>query len=155
MGLIVTDQRWNDHFIGWLGERFGDWAPPPDTRTIAYVDTTAESYTPGDEILTCTVFSRWTPHTCEVSLATNGSKQSKASRTYIFTIFDYVFNHAGKSRFYTFVGVDNEKSIILQQMLGLNLEARLADHFGEGKDAFLFGITKRQWQQGKWSSPHK
>lgn len=152
MGMIVTDQRWQPQLLGWLNDRCPGVKDIEGTiRTLAYVDAQPDAVASPDDILTVCALSRWTQHTCEATLATNGAKRAKASREFIWTVFDYVFNHAGRSRLYTFVQTDNVKSIAVQQMLGLQQEAILADHFGPGKDAALFGITKAQWLAGPWA----
>jgi hypothetical protein len=148
--VIISPAR-NEEFCEWLYQHggVGSRINANEARCIAYVQV-ADGV---EEVLTVCALSRWTLGSCEASLASNGTKQAKASRQYIWTIFDFAFNHAGKTRMHTFVATDNHKSIAVQNMLGLKQEAVLKDHFGEGKDALLFGITKADWQKGKWASP--
>jgi RimJ/RimL family protein N-acetyltransferase len=149
--VVITDQARCAEFCEWLYQHGGVNAPlnVAEARTLAYALVHDDGT---EEILTVCALTRWKPHSCEASLASDGSKRSKASREYIWTIFDYVFRFAGRSRLETYVAVDNHKSIAVQYMLGLKQEAQLEDHFGEGKDALLFGITQRQWQKGPWAS---
>jgi hypothetical protein len=151
--MIVTNQRFQPLLMQWLEQRCpGVLGIEGTVHAIAYVDAEVSAPCREEDVLTVCALSRWTPHTCEATLASNGAKRAKASREYIWTIFDYVFNQAGRSRLYTFVGVDNDKSIAIQLMLGLRQEAVLSDHFGEGKDGLLFSITKSQWLAGPWAS---
>lgn len=151
--MIVISQAFKPQFVQWLSDRCPGFDQVEGTiHTLALIDANEGDVMREEDVLTVCALSRWTPGSCEATLASNGAKRAKASREYIWTIFDYVFNKAGRSRLYTFVGVDNEKSIAVQHMLGLKQEALLRDHFGEGKDALLFGITKTDWQNGPWAS---
>lgn len=150
---IITDQRFQPVLLEWLDERCPSVAETEGTiYTIAYVDAPEDDIARVEDVLTVCALTRWTTHTCEATLATNGAKRAKASREYIWTIFDYVFNKAGRSRLVTHVAVDNHKSIAVQHMLGMKQVAVLEDYFGEGKDVIQFGLTKRQWQKGPWAT---
>jgi RimJ/RimL family protein N-acetyltransferase len=150
-GIVVTDQRWAPLFSQWLSERFTGEVrlDPTTTRFIAYV-LEGESE---PEILTVAAFSNWQRGSVEVTLATDGSKRQKASRAFIYTCFDFAFNHCGKSRLSCHSRVDNIKSHAVQEMLGLTRVALLKDHYGEDEDAYLYGITKREWLAGPWALP--
>lgn len=153
MSKVITDQKYTPLFVRWLDERCPGFGSVEGTiHTIAFVDPQPDNIARQEDVLTVCALSRWTPHSCEATLASNGAKRAKASREYIWTIFNHVFNVHGRSRLYVFVGVENAKSIVIQAMLGLTQEAVLRDHFGEGKDALLFGITKTQWLAGQWAS---
>lgn len=152
--MIVTDQHWQPAFVEWL-DRYCPGFKNVEGRviTFAYVDAEPDAPAQEEDVLTVIALSRWTANTCEVTVATNGAKKPKATRKLIWTVFDYVFNVANCSRLYAFCSVDNDKSIAVQENLCLTREARLADHYGEGKDAFLYGITKAQWLNSRWATP--
>ncbi len=149
---VIADQSHAALFAAFLDARM----PAPieldldRTRFIALVDIPEDRPATIGDILTVCALNRWTPHTCEATLASSGGKRQKATREYITTIFDFVFNHAKRSRLITHVAVENEKSIAVQHMLGMKQEALLRDHFGEDQDALLFGLTKREWLAGPW-----
>lgn len=149
--LIVTDQRHAPFFCAWLAEHCpGANLDPATAHTIAYV---TENEDGSHEVLAVCALSNWQAGSVEATVATDGSKRQKASRDFIFTTFDYAFNHAGKSRISCHSRTDNVKSHAVQEMLGLRRIALLEDHYGEGQDAYLYGITKREWLQGPWSRP--
>ena len=153
MMQVIADQSHAPLFAAFLDGRM----PEPieldlqRTRFIALVDVPEDRPATLDDILTVCALNRWTPHTCEATLASSGAKRQKATREYITAVFDFVFNHAGRSRLITHVAVDNEKSIAVQHMLGMKQEAVLRDHFGEDRNAVLFGLTKRDWLAGPWA----
>jgi RimJ/RimL family protein N-acetyltransferase len=157
MSKVITDQKLAAALLEWMAEEFkvqlgNEWMPPTDARTIAFINPEPDNIARKQDVIAVCALSRWTTHTCEATLATSEIQHLKANREFIWTIFDYVFNHAGKSRMYTFVHVKNLKSIAVQKKLGMSQDAVLADHFGEGEDAVLFGITKKQWLSGRWGS---
>lgn len=153
MSKIIVDQRFAPALLKWLDERCPGVAKLEGTQyLLAFVKPQEDDIAREEDILCVCALNRFTEHTCEATLATNGSKQSKANREFIWTIFNYVFNVAGLSRFNTIVSVDNEKSIAVQHMLGLTVDCVLKDQLGEGKDAYLFSLTKREWLAGKWAT---
>lgn len=148
---IVVDQTHAPFFCAWLAQHCpGANLDPSVARTIAYV---LEHDDGTHDVLAVCALSNWQAGSVEATVATDGSKRQKASRDFIFTTFDYAFNFAGKSRISCHSRTDNVKSHAVQEMLGLKKIALLEDHYGEGQDAFLYGITKRQWLAGPWSQP--
>jgi len=120
-----------------------------ECRTIGHVLVHGDGST---EVLGAVALHRWTDHTCDATIASDGTKRW-ASRLFIFTVYDWAFRHADKSRVNFIVRPSNADSVLLQERLGHVLEARLADAFGDGQDALLYGLTRRAWRQSKWSSP--
>lgn len=144
----VTDQTYAPIFRTWLAKHLGTDFDPEDTRFIASVLEEDGEFA----IVGCTALNRWTEGACEAHASSDGSKRQKIDRSYIFTTFDYAFNHADKSCLLTYVSVDNPKSLYLQEMLGFTKVGTVSGYYGEGKDAQLFSITKQQWLDGKWGS---
>lgn len=155
--VIVTDQKYAPMFLQWMAGRIGvdiGGFSPDECRTIAHVLFYDDGQPP--EILAVVAFNRWSPFACEGNIASDGTRRW-FSRDFAYTIYDYVFRHAGKTRFNFTVSVDNEAAIAMHEGLGHNYVARLEDAFGEDKDAFIYGLTRKQWMAGRWSksSNHK
>lgn len=134
-------------FRGWLADHLGI-VFDENARYVASVLEENGAYS----IVGCTALNNWTEGHVEAHAASDGSKRQKIDRKYIWTTFDYAFNHAGKSCMVTFVATDNHKSLALQELLGFTRVGLVPDYYGEGKDAYLFSITKQQWLDGKWGS---
>lgn len=150
--IIVTDQQYAPVFLKWMGERIGGDIgafDADDCRTIAHVLLHADRK---PEILAVVAINRWSPFACEGNIASDGSRRW-FSRRFAFTIYDFVFRHAAKTRFNFTTSVDNEAAIVMHRKLGHSYVARLEDAFGEEKDALMFGLTRKQWMAGPWAKP--
>lgn len=144
----ITDQSYAPVFQAWMTEHLGITFDLEDTRYIASVlEEDGELHVVG-----CTAINDWTEAACEAHACTDGSKRQKIDRSYIYTVFDYVFRHNGKNCLTTHVSTANTKSLALQEMLGFSKVGIIPGYYGEGKDAQLFSITKQQWLDGKWGS---
>lgn len=152
--LIVTDQQYAPVFLEWMRDRIaGDIGEfdANDCRTIAHVLLRDDSL---PEILAVVAINRWSPFACEGNIASDGNRRW-FSREFAFTVYDFVFRHANKTRFNFTVSVDNKEAIAMHESLGHEYVARLSDAFGENKDAFIYGLTRKQWLAGKWNEPCK
>ena len=149
--VIVTDQRWAPLFCTWLQERIGEEGQfkPEEVRTIGHVLVHDENKF---EILAVVGLNHWTVHTVEGNIASDGTKRW-FSQDFAFTVYDYAFRHADKSRMNFTVRPENTAAIRMHEKLGHQFEFRLADAHGEGKDALIYGLTRRQWREGRWSAP--
>jgi len=149
---LIIDREHDTLFCNWLGPRIPGGAvyDPKLCRTIGHVEFSEN----GVEILGVVVLNNWTSSACEGHFASNGSKDW-CTHNCIFSLYDFVFDKAGKTRMNFHVSADNEPSIRFQNKVGHVLEGRLADYYGEGKDALLFGLTKKQWQASKWAKPEQ
>jgi RimJ/RimL family protein N-acetyltransferase len=145
----VTDQSYAPVFQAWMAKHLGVTFDLAETH---YVASVLENEDGTFETVGCTALNRWTEGSCEGHAASDGSKRQKIDRAYIYTTFDYAFNHAGKNCLLTYVSVDNHKSLALQELLGFTKVGHVPGYYGEGKDAFLFSITKQQWLDGQWAS---
>jgi RimJ/RimL family protein N-acetyltransferase len=143
---VVTNKNFGPVFRDWLGERlnckFDD-----TTRFIASMSEENGMV----EILAVCAFNNWTPDAVEARFATNGGKRKKFDYQFIYTCFDYAFHT--RNCIVTHCAVDNEKSIAIHEQVGFNLIALIPGYCGEGKDAYLFSITKAEWLRGPWSHP--
>lgn len=146
--ITVTDQKYEPLFSAWIFERLGSSFDPAETRYVASIlDVEGKP-----EVVACTALNRWTMGACEAHAASDGSKRQKIDRAYIWTTFDFAFNHAGKNCMTTFVSVDNVKSLAVQEVLGFKKVGLVEGYYGKGQDAYLFTITKQQWLDGKYGS---
>lgn len=150
---IIVDQSHAAYFLKWMSERIGDCGAfsTDDCRTIAHV-IVHEDRPP--EILAVVAFNRWSPFAVEGNIASDGSRRW-FTRDFAFTIYDYVFRHADKTRFNFTVATDNTSAINMHEKLGHVFTARLEDAFGEDNDALMYGLTRKQWKAGPWSKPSK
>lgn len=96
------------------------------------------------------VFDEWTTYSVDVSIAADGSKRW-ARRDFIYTVYDYVFRHAGKVRMNMVVAASNEPAINMHTSFGHHLEGTLRNWFGEGKDALLYSYISSDWANSKWN----
>lgn len=152
--VIVTDQRHAPSFLQWMRERIGGDCGAFDAdecRTIAHVMLHHDKPA---EILAVVAINRWSPFGCEGNIASDGTKRW-CSRDFLFTVYDFVFRYAGKTRFNFTVSTDNKEAIAMHEKLGHEYVAQLADAFGNDKDAFIYGLTRKQWLAGPWSKPPK
>lgn len=151
---IITDQQFATVLLKWMRERIGgdigDFAAD-ECRTIAHVLLHADRE---PEILAVVAINRWSPFACEGNVASDGTRRW-FTREFAFTVYDFVFRHAAKTRFNFTVSVDNEAAITMHKKLGHSYVARLEDAFGEDKDALMYGLTRKQWMAGPWSKPSK
>ena len=152
MRQIVTDQQYAPFLLEWMTQRIGEPGQfsPDDCRTIAVIDVVDDTF----DVLAVVALNRWTPFTCEGNIASNG-KRNWFSQDFAFTVYDFVFRHAGKTRMNFTVRADNYLAQGLHERLGHKLECTLADGYGEGKDILLYGYTKKMWQEGRWATPKK
>jgi len=149
--VVVTDQKQAPLFCHWLSLQVGDGEyDPNECRTVGHMGIEDGKPT----ILSVVAFNRWMTSSCDATIATNGSPRA-ASRLFVWTVYDFVFRHANKTRLNLIVRPDNAKSIALQHNLGHTLDCTLKDHYGEGQDALLFSCTRDQWRSGKWANPSR
>lgn len=150
--VIVTDQQYAPALLQWMRERIsGDIGAfdASECRTVAHVLVHEDKPA---EVLAVVAFNRWSPFACEGNIASDGTRRW-FSRDFAFTVYDFVFRHAGKTRFNFTVTVDNKDAIAMHESLGHEYVARLLDAFGENNDALMYGLTRSQWQAGKWAKP--
>ena len=112
-----------------LGSRF----TPEGTSWIAEVS---------DEVEAVTVFTRFSEHNCEMSIATNGKKRW-ATRGYLRACFRYPFVQCKKTRVTVVIEDDNVASIRLCRLLGYVDEGTLKGWFGP-KDGVLMRMTFKE-----------
>ena len=77
MSKVITSQHFAPSLINWLAQRcpgFEEVEGP--IHTIAFVDPRPDNVAREEDVLTVCALSRWTPHTCEATLATSGAKRA-------------------------------------------------------------------------------
>lgn len=117
----------------------------PDARCMAHMSHDSNGASP----LAVVVFDRWTPHSCEVSIASDMTTRW-ATRTFIREVYEYVFSYAQKLRMTMIVSERNTRSINTQMKLGHVEEGCLRDAFGEGHNGIVFGFTTQDYLASKW-----
>lgn len=144
--IVMPSPQTDPILCAWTSQQLNVQFEPTMCRAIAHVD--------GGEIAAVCVLTNWTPHSCEISIATDGTR-TWASRRYLHEVYKYAFIDAGKSRVNFSVAPDNVESIRLQEALGHKRECVLEDAAGTGHPLILYGLTKTEWLRGKYASPNK
>jgi hypothetical protein len=150
---IIIDGPWRAPLIDWFAERIGHDAVwhTDDARVIAHVIDDG-GVAREENVLCVVLLNHWTPTTCEANIASDGTKRW-FSREFARNVYSYVFEHGGRSRINFTVSPDNTAAVTMHEKLGHKREALLEDAYGEGRDAILYGYTKRQWIKGPWYAP--
>lgn len=94
------------------------------------------------EIAAVAIFSRFSLHNLEMSIATDGKKQW-ATRRFLRCAFGYPFIQLKKRRVLGVIEEDNVAAIVLDTKLGYVREGRLRKWFGD-KDGILMGMLKEE-----------
>jgi RimJ/RimL family protein N-acetyltransferase len=154
---IITDQQNAQVFCDFLNQRIpGSALSPTDTRTIGYVEFNEQpDGTVTANILAAAGFHHWSDKAVEVAIASNGEKKQKTSHEFIWTCYSYIFDVCKKTAMFATVGVDNEKSMAVAEMLGMTKKGLIPDYLGENKDAYLYSITRNEWQKGRFATKDK
>lgn len=104
------------------------------------------------KILCVAALNNWTAHTCEGHLVSDGTMRG-LNRTFGFAVYQYVFEQAGRTHFKFFTSVDNVRANNMHEKLGHTRLCRVADFYGEDQDAFMYGLTRKQWRKGRFAAP--
>lgn len=140
--IITYDQ--DPIFLDYISKGLGYVYNPEDSRTVSHVRINDDGT---GTILGVVLFSRWCKNHCEASIYSSSPRW--ATWNFIHAVYEYVFN-SGRSRINFIIALDNPRAITMHHKLGHKQEALLEDLYGEGNHAYLFGLTKRQYQNGKW-----
>lgn len=103
------------------------------------------SVTEDMEIMGVVVYSRWTAHNCEMSVASVTPKFM--TRAFLRKVFGYPFTELGLCRVTAVVEVANTKALDMNHGLGFKDEGILRNWYGEGKDGVVMGMLK---DECKW-----
>ena len=140
--LIVYDQ--DQFFIDWINKELDVTFVPEDTRTISHVRKNDDgTFT----VLAVIAFNRWSTNSAEASIASSSPRW--ATWKFLNAAYRFIFD-TGRSKINFVVELSNAAAINMHKKLGNHLEGYLKDQFGEGNDAYLFGMTKSQFEQSKW-----
>lgn len=96
----------------------------------------------GEDIEAVVVYTRFSTHNCEMSIATNGGK-TWATRRFLKACYQYAFDQMKLARISVVIEEDNEPSLNLCRKLGHVEEGRLKSWFG-AKDGVLMRMTKTE-----------
>lgn len=148
---VVIDQTWNPYLLAWMREHLGDSGDfdPEECRTIASV-LFHENGNP--EVLAVVAINRWTPRTCELTIATDKTRRWQ-SPEFFHAVYHYVFEHAKKLTFIASTRESNQSALKMHRRLGHSYVGRIEDAFGDGIAAELFQYTRKQWLAGPWATP--
>lgn len=92
------------------------------------------------EIVAGAVFNHWTGHDVHVSVAGN---RGAFTRGFIWLVRDYVFGQLNCLRMTVVTEQPAVEAIALK--LGGQVEGRLRNHFGAGRDGTVIGILREEW----------
>jgi hypothetical protein len=155
---VVSSDQSNKYFCEWLAKKTDNEfvLDPTTTRTLGHVEIEEGQTSFTDEhILAVTALHNYTPFTCEVTLASSGAKKAKASQEYIHLCLNYVFHVAKKLTLVAHIAIDNYKSQCIADLLQLKRVGRVSNHYGQGKDAFLYELTNENYAKGPWAARTK
>lgn len=125
---IATDER----VARFLSERLGVALCPPYTVMGLERDGV---------IVAGVLFNQFEGASVHVSAAGSGW-----TRDFVRAVGAYVYDQLGCLRMTITTELDAVKSYALR--LGGEVEGRMRDHFGEGRDAWIIGILRRDWKFG-------
>lgn len=140
--IILPSAETDPIVLHWAAGKLQMRFPADLCRAIAYVNES--------DILGAVVYHSWTPHSCELSIATDRSKRW-ATRRFITAIYKQAFVEFDKSRIHFTVDPTNTDSMRLQEKLGHKKECVLDDAAGEGKPLVLWGLTRKDWLRGRYA----
>lgn len=140
--LIVFEQ--NQLFVNYVNEMLKVNFQLADCRTVSHIRKNDDNtYT----ILAVVVFNNWNVTYVEASIASSTSRW--ATWNYIHACYEYAFTKE-RTRINFVVETSNEDAIRMHKKLGHTCEGLLHDLFGNDKDAYVYGMTKRNYQKSKW-----
>lgn len=130
--MIVTDER----VARFLSERLGVALCPPYSLMGLERD---------GEIIAGVLFNQFEGANVHVSIAGTGW-----TRGFIEAVGRYVFEQLGCLR----MTVTTEQEAVMKYAcrLGGQVEGQMRDHFGEGRDAIIVGILRKEWKFGNLPS---
>ena len=124
--MIVTDER----VARFVSARLGFALCPP------YTCVGTERH---GEIINGVILTGFEPHDVQVTVAGKGW-----TRGFLEAFGAYVYDQLGVARI-TFL-TEQTGVVRLARKLGGEVEGRMRDHFGEGRDAIIIGVLKRDWK---------
>lgn len=103
------------------------------------------SVTDDMQIMGVVVYSRWTKHNCEMSVASVTPRFM--TRAFLRAVFGYPFNELGFARVTAVVEEENVKALNMNHGLGFKDEGILRNWYGEGRNGVVMGMLK---DECKW-----
>ncbi len=136
--MITTEQN-----PAWL-----DWAA--DVLGVKFIreQSTWISKLRDGEPTTVVVYTRFSTHNCEMSIATDGSRHW-GSREFMRVAYSYPFEQLGLARITVVIEEDNPQSLTMCRKLGHIEEGRLKHWFGS-KDGIVMRMCRDEcrWIKG-------
>lgn len=139
--------------LDWIAPRAGFVEAPDAAKTLTLTHVIYDEQTLQAEILCVVALTGWTQHTCEAHIASDGSKRW-ATREFCHAVYDLAFNECKRSRINFLVAPDNLDAVRMHEKLGHQRIAVLEDAYGEGQDLILYGLTRKQWMNGRFAKPN-
>lgn len=141
---IIYEQR--PYFLPWVAAMLDRPQYDETARTIASVDVKPDG---SEETLAVVVFSKWsTLKHVELDIASNG-KVNWCSPEFCLAVYDYAFIHAGCSRLNFIAEVSNQSALNMHMKLSHVQEGILREWFGPGRDAVIFGFTRKDFENSR------
>lgn len=141
--IVVFDQ--DQVFIDYINNALDVKFIPRDTRTVSHVRKNDDgTYT----ILAVIAFTRWSTNSVEASIASSTPRW--ATWNYLNAAYNYAFTTHNKSKINFVAEESNIAALNMHKKLGNMPEGYLYDQFGEGKNAYLFGMTRTNFKESRW-----
>jgi hypothetical protein len=145
----ICNREYNPWFCKWLNEHMGKFAPhakfdPANTIAFANVEDKAN-------ILFVAAYHARTFHTTQISCASNGEKRQKLNHDFLYKLFSYAFITDKRTAIYSTIDMENTASIALCEKCGFQRVGTLPECNGEGRDCFVYALTKKQWLEHPYS----
>ena len=128
MRRTVTDER----VARYVGARVNRTVVPPYTAMGVEID---------GEIAGGVIFNCFMEHDLHVTVA---GERRAWSRGFFADVGDYLFRQLGVER--VTIITEQPRVVAIAQKLGGEIEGRLRNHFGRGRDGTLIGILKDDWR---------
>lgn len=153
-GIVIAgmDCQQDKHIqsIEWLKSRLAIEGEFKADDALSLTHVSYDPLTMKADILAVVALNNWTPSTCEAHIASDQTGRW-ATRDFLFSVYDLAFNHCGRSRMNFQVDTENEPAVRMHDKLGHKRECLMEDCLGDGKHAFLYGLTKKQWMNGRFA----
>jgi RimJ/RimL family protein N-acetyltransferase len=128
----MLDFSQDPRYLAWASKILCWEIPPPEAKWLT-------SLSKDGKILGVVVYSRFTPGSCEITVASESP--TFITKRFAFAVAYYPFVQLNCHRVTAFVRVGNAKSLNLAQQLGFQIEGTVRKWFPDS-DAYILGLLR-------------